>query len=345
MAADLILENDRINVTDGDLDVGENLRVAGTLNVERAFVCRDDETGRTWLKADATRGRASMLVGAWGNPRDFDHAEIRVRASDGDNRLSSKGLRANAVNARELAATRANAGRLEVRADTYGEVRDLSHGIAWFDDKGAATLTIDAKSGSLRFGNGTEPLAYVFASGSANPDRPVIAHSPAHPTWGLAYRDQGDKFLFQSAGRPVQTVDLGKQRVGIGTPDPQHALHVVGTVAATAPFHNLSDARCKTEVEPVVDALATVRRLQGVTFAWSDEAPGRTEGRQLGFLAQDVESVVPEVVRHDDQGMRSLAYGSLIPLLTEAIKDLQRQVEQLQDRLAALEQQCAACRD
>ncbi len=57
------------------------------------------------------------------------------------------------------------------------------------------------------------PMIEMFASGSANADRMVIAHSSAVPSWGLEYEDNGDRFVFQkSAGTPVFTVDLNASR-------------------------------------------------------------------------------------------------------------------------------------
>jgi hypothetical protein len=66
----------------------------------------------------------------------------------------------------------------------------------------------------------------LFESGVANPDRMVIAHSPAYLDWGLQYQDAPDKFNFLAAGTPVMTVDLGTRRVGIGTNSPGYPLHV-----------------------------------------------------------------------------------------------------------------------
>jgi hypothetical protein len=68
----------------------------------------------------------------------------------------------------------------------------------------------------------------MFASGSTNANRMVLAHSPAFPTWGVQYEDTADKFHFLRAGAGVMTVDLGGSRVGIGTADPGRLLDVGG---------------------------------------------------------------------------------------------------------------------
>lgn len=75
-----------------------------------------------------------------------------------------------------------------------------------------AQLTL---TGSLGFTNATTPMMYIFQSGVNNPDRPIISHSPAAPSWGLMYRDPSDQMIFQRAGTPVMTVDLGGNSVQV----------------------------------------------------------------------------------------------------------------------------------
>lgn len=95
-----------------------------------------------------------------------------------------------------------------------------------------------------------------------------------------------------------------------------------GTV--TAPnFVSSSDARLKSDIAPISDALAKVQALSGVTFAM---AGGET--RQMGLIAQEVQAVAPEAVV-EAEGILRLAYGNLVGLLVEAIKDLATQVDQL----------------
>jgi Chaperone of endosialidase len=84
-------------------------------------------------------------------------------------------------------------------------------------------------TGSLGFANATTPMMYIFQSGTANPDRSIISHSPDYPNWGLMYRDPEDKLIFQSSGTPVMTLALGAQTVGIGTDNPSDKLDVAGT--------------------------------------------------------------------------------------------------------------------
>ncbi len=96
------------------------------------------------------------------------------------------------------------------------------------------------------------------------------------------------------------------------------------TGVVTAPdFVTTSDARLKTVIAPITNALAKLQHLQGVTFEMAGDARPR-----MGLLAQDVQAVAPEAVI-EAEGVLRLAYGNLIGLLVEAIKDLAQEVDQL----------------
>jgi hypothetical protein len=101
------------------------------------------------------------------------------------------------------------------------------------------------------------------------------------------------------------------------------------TGAVTAPnFVSSSDARLKTDIAPIPYALAKVQVLTGVTFTMAG-----SDVRQMGLIAQEVQAVAPEAVAETD-GVLRLAYGNLIGLLVEAIKDLAREVDQLKRKVS-----------
>ena len=106
-----------------------------------------------------------------------------------------------------------------------------------------------------------------------------------------------------------------------------------------------SDARFKTQVRPVAGALAGMLRLRGVRYQWNAlgvRHGGEAGTEQIGLLAQELEKVYPELVRTDEQGYKSVNYAQLTPVLIEAIKELNAQVDALQADNAALHQQAAA---
>lgn len=98
-----------------------------------------------------------------------------------------------------------------------------------------------------------------------------------------------------------------------------------------------SDARLKTNVEPITGALCKALAMRGVTFDWTEEA-AKTYGtqREMGLIAQEVQKVAPEVVGENADGTLSLNYGNLVALAFEAIKELNAKVTRRLSDNAAL---------
>jgi hypothetical protein len=90
-----------------------------------------------------------------------------------------------------------------------------------------------------------------------------------------------------------------------------------------------SDERLKENVRPITGALDLVQQLAGVIF----NRIGQTDD-EIGYLAQQVEKILPQVVHTAADGMKSIAYGNIVALLSEAIKEQQAQIEELKGRLA-----------
>jgi len=106
-------------------------------------------------------------------------------------------------------------------------------------------------------------------------------------------------------------------------------LKALGSCATGCAPGACSDRRFKRNITPIVSALEKVLKLQGVSFTWDRDAyPQRffPEGTEVGFIAQDVESIVPEVVRTDKEGFKSISYDKLTAVLIEAVKDMKKQM-------------------
>ena len=115
-----------------------------------------------------------------------------------------------------------------------------------------------------------------------------------------------------------------------------YAIYANGKAGGTTNWNGSSDARFKTNVTTLNNALDTILNLRGVNFDWKREAfPDHRfpEGRQVGFIAQELEKFLPEVVVRDAQGYRAVAYGSVVPVLVEAVKTQQKQIEELKAQL------------
>jgi hypothetical protein len=117
-----------------------------------------------------------------------------------------------------------------------------------------------------------------------------------------------------------------------------YGVYSVGDIFTTGSYLTSSDARFKENVEPLTDSLNKVLKLRGVQFNWKqDEYPEHnfSEERQVGFIAQEVAEVLPEVVNksNDEEGFYSVSYGRIVPVLVEAIKELKAENESLKTKL------------
>src|SRR5262249_46546038 len=101
-------------------------------------------------------------------------------------------------------------------------------------------------------------------------------------------------------------------------------LQVNGSVSGVGPYTDLSDPRFKTNITPLTHALDDVLHLRAVSYDWrQEEHPAKNfeHRRQVGFIAQEVKEVLPQVVSQDAEGYYSIAYSKLVPVLVEAIKE------------------------
>ena len=105
------------------------------------------------------------------------------------------------------------------------------------------------------------------------------------------------------------------------------ALTLDMSAAGAATFNNdvtaFSDERLKDDIQTIENGLSKVKEMRGVTFT--------RDGREgTGVIAQEMQKVMPQVV-HDEGEYMSVAYGNLVGVLIEAIKELEKKVEKLEN--------------
>jgi trimeric autotransporter adhesin len=216
-------------------------------------------------------------------------------------------------------------------------------------------LTFGSNSGegisSPRSGTNTYGLNFytnfaprmVVQSGSGNvgigtqsPDRPlevtgqIEAHQPQGTTDG-GFRLKGPpdnsysviQFVNNAGNSEWQYIAATPQNnIGIGTTNPSQRLDVTGNVLAYG-YQYYSDISLKKDIAPIMDALSKVLGLEGVSFLWKAHPE---QGPQIGFIAQDVEKIVPELVTTAPSGLKSVDYARVSALLVNAIKQLESRV-------------------
>ncbi|MBI4803173.1 MAG: tail fiber domain-containing protein [Elusimicrobia bacterium] len=128
--------------------------------------------------------------------------------------------------------------------------------------------------------------------------------------------------------------------VGIGTTNPEYTLTVNGTAWVTSGAWTGSDRRWKKDITPLNGSLSKIMKLQGANYNWkTNEYPELkfSTAPQIGLIAQDAEKVIPEVVTTDNNGYKGISYEKLVPVLIEAAKEQQKEIEELKLKIVKLE--------
>jgi hypothetical protein len=96
-----------------------------------------------------------------------------------------------------------------------------------------------------------------------------------------------------------------------------------------------SDERFKQNITTIISPLQKLLQINGVEYDMNSKLFPKSHfqpGRQIGLLAQNVEKIIPEAVNEKD-GYKGVDYARLVPLLIEAIKEQQQQIEQLKSQI------------
>jgi hypothetical protein len=207
------------------------------------------------------------------------------------------------------------------------------------------------KNGNVGIGTST-PTGVLNISGNSDPTFPLLLltenendytrlmfknTSTSSKNWTIAgltsatddysylnfYYDNG------SIGQNFITI-MGNGNVGIGA-IPNYKLDVRGTIGNNTTLYH-SDIRWKTDIKPIKYGINELMRLNSISYLWKVNAypeMGFDKGPQFGFIAQEFEKVIPELVRTDKDGYKSIDYVKLTPILVVAIQEQQKEIEEL----------------
>jgi hypothetical protein len=172
-------------------------------------------------------------------------------------------------------------------------------------------------------GTATDPVAgvYGYASQASNVAG-VIGESGATGGTGVY-----GKTVAGSTGVFGVTSGNGKAVLGYNPDFSGYAVYASGNAGGTTGWANGSDLRLKKDVTDLSHGLKDVLALRPVSYRLKDSTDGTFH---IGFIAQELQRTVPEVVHEDGKGMLSVTYTELIPLLTKAIQDQERRIEELE---------------
>jgi len=130
--------------------------------------------------------------------------------------------------------------------------------------------------------------------------------------------------LYGSSSKLSVAGNVTASKVGIGTSTPAYSLDVVGDIYASGNITELSDIRKKKNLQIIETPIEKVKKLNGYTYEMDDK-------KYTGLVAQEVLEVLPEAVVGDEEKGYGLAYGNIVGLLVEAIKNLNRRISVLEN--------------
>ena len=165
--------------------------------------------------------------------------------------------------------------------------------------------------------------------------------------WSYWIHNNADRLYFLTDGgsgsgswdgsRPFT---IYQANVGVNTASPSYNLDVNGNARVTGSLYLTSDINKKENISPLTGSLDHVSKLQGVSYTWKPEFQTDDEDskkKQYGLIAQEVETVYPEIISEDDEGYKAVNYSALIGPMIEAIKELKAENEALSKRVEELE--------
>jgi hypothetical protein len=213
--------------------------------------------------------------------------------------------------------------------EIYGSVRSpifYNHSDTGFylDADGTSYLNIVSMGAQTWRGDITWNNAVnIFVSGESSFD---VANAA---TWQVWDTPAGSPMIKAVAGSQVQIGQAGSR-----------GLYVYGAITASDNITAYSDVRIKRDIYTIENALEKTLALRGVTYYRTDDRIKEEDKdkRKIGVVAQEVEAILPEVVREDADGIKSVDYGNIVGLLIEAIKEQQTSINKLQQEIISLKE-------
>lgn len=319
----------------GQLHVGRFVSGTGNLDSKLTLQAADATTARYILNYKSSTGQSLMSIrndGSW-----VSGTSLNFNTGAGVNSSSSGG-------AVTLATGGSSSGNITITTGTSGIRRDITflpNNSATGGNVGVATTTPYAKFSVAGANTASTTMAVTHV---ANGTAPVLVVAT---TTGTA---TSTAFIIDSIGQ-----------VGIGTSTPWRSLSVNGGVAfqgltsstagnAVCILTNFeivnaggttcvtSSARFKTDIKDLKNGLSTVMLLKPREFTRKNPTPSQPSGKEIGFIAEEIEKVEPRLVEYEADGKtpRGVNYAESVALLTKAIQEQQAQIQALKEEVKLL---------
>ena len=128
---------------------------------------------------------------------------------------------------------------------------------------------------------------------------------------------------------PSFTWDNGNSRIHINK-----NTFFSGSVQASGDIvaYTSSDIELKDNIQPIQNPLEKINQISGNSFIWNQEKQNIYKGKDYGVIAQEIETILPELVQTREDGFKPVKYEKLVSLLIEGIKELSKEVEELKNK-------------
>ena len=131
------------------------------------------------------------------------------------------------------------------------------------------------------------------------------------------YHNGTDGIIDNTGDGNLKLLDAGSTKLEVTS----SGVSVTGDMTASGNVTAYSDAKLKTEISTIDNALDIVGKLRGVNYKWLNNGQA-----DIGVIAQEVEEVVPEVVKTSEDGTKSVDYGRLVSILINAVNELKEEI-------------------
>jgi hypothetical protein len=111
-----------------------------------------------------------------------------------------------------------------------------------------------------------------------------------------------------------------------------------GDIRATGDIYALasSDQRLKENILPISNPIEKIKQIGGYTFNWNDVSKKPTHIEEIGVMAQEVQKVLPQIVREKGDGFLGVDYEKIVALLIEGVKQQQEEIDVLKNEIIKL---------
>lgn len=211
-------------------------------------------------------------------------------------------------------------------------------------------LTVNQQSGNTNskavFARTTDPSSCAVMAINQGPNGPQ--NNPQVAGWFQTYPD--DYAIVVPKGSGFVSIGFTPPATGpnftwnnFSTAVPTAMLDVAGSIYSGGQLVQTSDQSLKTNIQPLGSSINKIMNLQSVAYEWITPQDTLMYGVHFGFIAQQVDTVIPGIVHTNSQGLKTLSYTEFIPYLVKALQEEHSRNDSLAQRLTQLEGTVAGC--